>query len=170
MSANYDYAPVHSAFAVPDPIVRPDLFDGVLWRRAFAYLIDLFCIGIIAGVLWLVFAILTVVSFGLLAPVLWFLFGLIPLAYHTLLVSGRHCATFGMRTFDIQVRSWNGERPLFLQALAHSAVFYLTVPPTCGLVLLLALFNWRKRTLHDFLAGLLLVRRPRVAANPAQNW
>lgn len=170
MTANYNFASSYREIGVPDPTTRPELFDGVLWRRAFAYLIDLVCIGLIACVLWLVFAILTVVSFGLLAPVLWFLFGLIPLAYHTLLISGRHSATFGMRAFDVQVQSWNGERPLFLQALAHVALFYLTVPPTCGLILLAALFNWRKRTLHDALAGLVLVRRPRLVWSPAARW
>lgn len=171
MSANYTIIPPYSPqTGIPDPLARPDLFDGVLWRRTFAYLIDLCCIGIIAAVLWLVFMILTLLSFGLLGPVLWFGFALIPLAYHTLLVSGQHSATYGMRAFDIQVRSWTGDPPIFLQALAHAAIFYLTVPPTCGLILLVALFNWRKRTLHDALAGLMLVRRPHLPRNIGQGW
>src|SRR5947207_8040185 len=33
---------------LPDPALYPALFDGVLWRRAFAYLIDAVCIGAIA--------------------------------------------------------------------------------------------------------------------------
>ena len=104
--------------------------------------------------------LLTVLSFGLLAPGLWFLFGLIPLAYHTLLVGGRHAATFGMRALDIELRSWDGARPGYLQALAHAALFYLTVGATASLVLLFALFNRRKRTLHDVLTGMLMVRGP----------
>ena len=91
------------------------------------------------------------------------LFGLIPLAYYTLLVSGARAATLGMRAFDLELRSWNGERPVFLQALAHAALFYLTVGATCSLILLVALFNRRKRTLHDVLSGMLMVRSPRVA-------
>lgn len=143
---------------MPDPATRPELFEGVRWRRAFAYLIDAICIGTIAVVVWVAFAVLWVLSFGMLGPALWFLFSLIPLAYHTLLVSGRHSATFGMRMFDLQLRSWNGERPVFLQALAHTVLFYLTVGATGSLILLFALFNRRKRTLHDLLAGMLMVR------------
>jgi len=86
--------------------------------------------------------------------------GLIPLAYHTLLVSGPRAATFGMRAFDLQLRTWQGERPVFLQALAHAVLFYLTVAATGTLILLVALFSRRKRTLHDVLTGMLMVRGP----------
>ena len=72
-----------------------------------------------------------------------------------------------MRAFDLQLRSWNGERPVFLQALAHAAMFYLTVGATVFLVLLFALFNRRKRTLHDVLSGMLMVRRAAALVGPA---
>ena len=158
MAANLTFVPTYQDAGLPDPATRPDLFEGVLWRRAFAYLIDLCCIGLIAVFAWIVFAVLWVLSFGMLGPALWFLFGLIPLAYHTLLVSGRHSATFGMRMFDLQLRSWTGERPIFLQALAHAVLFYLTVYGTGFLILLFVLINRRKRALHDVLAGTLMVR------------
>ena len=148
---------------LPDPALYPELFDSVLWRRAFAYLIDAVCIGAIIVAAWVAFLILTVLSLGLLWPAVWLL-GLIPLAYHTLLISGPHAATFGMRVFDLQLRSWNGKRPVFLQALAHAVLFYLTVGATCFLVLLFALFNRRKRTLHDVLTGMLMVRRAAALA------
>jgi uncharacterized RDD family membrane protein YckC len=146
---------------MPEPTAHPELFEGVLWRRAAAYLIDVFCIGLIALAVGVLFLLLTVLSLGLLAPGLWFLFAFVPLAYHTLLVSGPHAATFGMRAFDLELRSSNGERPVFLQALAHAVLFYLTVSATCALILLFALFNRRKRTLHDVLAGMVMLR-----ANP----
>ena len=158
MTANFTFVPTYQDAGMPDPATRPELFEGVRWRRTFAYLIDAVCIGMIAAVVWIIFAVLWVLSFGMLGPALWFLFGLIPLAYHTLLVSGPHAATFGMRVFDLQLRSWNGERPVFLQALAHTALLYLTVGATGSLILLFALFNRRKRTLHDVLAGMLMVR------------
>jgi len=169
LTANYTYVPAHRYTGMPDPAVRPELFDGVLWRRAFGYLIDALCIGTIMILVWCLFAFLTVVSFGTLGPVLWFAFGFIPLAYHTLLLSGRHCATFGMRAMDLQLRSWSGERPMFLQALVHCFLFYLTVGPTFCLILLFALFNRRKRTLHDVLAGTLMVRTPRAAWSVEPN-
>lgn len=158
MTVNFTFAPTYRDAGMPDPATRPELFEGVRWRRALAYLIDAICIGMIAIVVWVLFAVLWVLSFGMLGPALWLLFGLIPLAYHTLLVSGPHAATFGMRVFDLQLRSWNGERPMFLQALAHTALFYLTVGATGSLILLFTLFNRRKRTLHDVLAGMLMVR------------
>jgi len=102
--------------------------------------------------------VLWLMSFGLLGPLLWFLFGLVPLAYHTLLLCGPASATFGMRVFDLELRSVSGERPSFVQALIQTALFYVTVGMTCSLILLIALFNRRRRTLHDFLAGTVMIR------------
>lgn len=160
MTVNSTFAPPWRDTGMPDPAAHPELFDGALWRRAAAYLIDAFCIALLAVAVLVVFLLLTVMSLGLLGPGLWFLFGLVPLAYHTLLVGGRYGATIGMRAFDLELRSWNGERPGYLQALAHAALFYLTVGVTGSLILLFALFNRRKRTLHDVLSGMLMVRGP----------
>ena len=145
--------------AMPDPATLPEAYEGVLLRRVLAYFVDLCVIGVLALLFWIVFAVLWVLSLGLLGPVLWFLFGLIPLAYHTLLLSGPWSATLGMRLFDVELRSVTGERPGFLQALAQTALFYVTVGATCSLILLVALFNRHKRTLHDLLAGTVMVRR-----------
>jgi uncharacterized RDD family membrane protein YckC len=76
-----------------------------------------------------------------------------------LLLSGPHSATLGMRLFNVELRSVTGERPGFLQALIQTALFYITVWGTCSLILLLVLFNRHKRTLHDMLAGTVVVRR-----------
>jgi uncharacterized RDD family membrane protein YckC len=145
-------------WGVPDPAAAPELYDGVLWRRVAAYIVDLVCIGMICAAAWVVFGILTLLSFGLLGPALWFLFALIPLAYHTFLIAGPRSATVGMRLFDVEMRSWDGERPMFLQALAQTALFYVMVGATCSLILLFALFNRRRRNLHDVLSGLVAVR------------
>ena len=159
MPANFGFAstPYHAA-GMPDPATLPEAYEGVLWRRTLAYFIDLCCIGLLAVLFWIVFVVLSVISFGLLGPLLWFLFGLIPLAYHTLLLSGPRSATWGMRCFDVELRSVTGDRPGFLQALAQTALFYVTVGATCSLILLFVLFNRRRRTLHDVLAGTVLVR------------
>ena len=163
--ASFGYASTfYDDRAMPDPAALREAYEGVLWRRALAYFVDLCIIGVLAGFCWIAFAVLWLLSFGLLGPVLWFLFGLIPLAYHTLLLSGRWSATIGMRLFDVELRSVTGERPGFLQALIQTALFYLTVGATCSLILLLVLFNRHKRTLHDMLAGTVVVRRFRVRA------
>jgi uncharacterized RDD family membrane protein YckC len=157
--ASFGYASTVYHAGMPDPLAVPEAYEGVLLRRTLAYFIDLCVIAVLAVLFWIVFAVLWVLSFGLLGPVLWFLFGLIPLAYHTLLLSGPWSATIGMRLFDIELRSVTGDRPGFLQALAQTALFYLTVGATCSLILLVALFNRHKRTLHDILAGTVVVRR-----------
>jgi uncharacterized RDD family membrane protein YckC len=158
VTAGYDFSERANRFGIPDPAVFPELYDGVVWRRVMAYMVDLLFIGAIAVGVWLVFAVLWLLSFGLLGPVLWFLFGLVPLSYHTLLLSGARAATFGMRCFDLELRSATGERPSFFQALIQTALFYITVGMTGSLILLVALFNRRRRTLHDFLSGTLMVR------------
>jgi uncharacterized RDD family membrane protein YckC len=142
----------------PDPDAFPELYEGILPRRVFAYFVDLLCIAAIAAGIWIVFAVLWLLSFGLLGPLLWFLFGLIPLAYHTLQLAGRRSATLGMRLFDLELRSATGDRPGFLQALAQTGLFYISVGATGSLILLVTLFNRRRRTLHDWLSGTLMVR------------
>lgn len=158
MTAGYDFPWSADQWGIPEPAAFPELYEGVLWRRSAAYLVDLLLIGLIAIGVWIVFAVLWLLSFGLLGPLLWFLFGLLPLAYHTLLLSGPRSATFGMHCFDLELRSVTGERPSFLQALIQTGLFYVTVGMTCSLILLVALFNRRRRTLHDFLAGTVMVR------------
>ena len=34
--------------ALPDPVTAPELFEGILWRRSVAYIIDLVLIGMAA--------------------------------------------------------------------------------------------------------------------------
>lgn len=168
--ASFDYAPTSYGHpGMPDPAAVPEAYEGVLWRRTLAYFVDLCVIGVIAVLCWIVFAVLWVLSFGLLGPVLWFSFGLIPLAYHTLLLSGPHSATVGMRLFNVELRSVTGERPGFLQALIQTVLFYITLGATCSLILLFVLFNRHKRTLHDMLAGTVVVRRFPVRWAAAQN-
>jgi uncharacterized RDD family membrane protein YckC len=159
VTADFDFsARAYRDTCMPDPAVFPEVYQGMLWRRVVAYLVDLFCIGVIAVGVWIIFAILWLLSFGLLGPLLWFLFSLSPIAYHTLLLSGPRSATLGMRMFDLELRSVSGERPSFVQALIQTVLFYVTVGMTCSLILLVALFNRRRRTLHDFLAGTVMVR------------
>jgi len=160
MTAHFSDASAYHDAGVPEPMTRPDLFEGVLWRRVSAYLVDACCIGAIMVVLWVFFLLLTILSLGLLGPPLWFLSGLVPLAYHTLLVGGSHSATWGMRLFGLQMFAWDGLRPMLLQAFVHTVLFYTSVGATGGLILLFPLFNRRRRTLHDVLAGMLLLRRP----------
>ena len=145
-----------------DPFGDPRLFEGVVSRRIFAYLIDLTILIGLFILYKLALALLTVVTFGILTPLL-VLFGTaIPIAYHTLTIGGAASATPGMRMLGLQVSVWNGGKPGYLQALLHTAIFYLTTGVTGGLVLLWALFSNRSRCLHDILCGTIVHRRHRV--------
>jgi len=115
---------------------------------------------------WVLLWSLAIASLGLLSPLLLIL-AFIPVLYHTLSIGGPHSATPGMRLTGVEVRSWTGERPSYLQAFVQTVLFYVTVYPTWSLVLLIALFNERRRTLHDMLAGTLVVRpsaHPEISA------
>ncbi|HTS93059.1 MAG TPA: RDD family protein [Stellaceae bacterium] len=142
----------------PEPFAAPGFYRGVLSRRVFAYCVDVVLIALLLIPVWLICATLTVLTFGLLSPV-WLIFGLVPVAYHSLLIGGRYSATLGMRMFEIEVRSWTGARPSLLQAFIQTVLFYVTTAATCWLILLIAPFERRKRTVHDILAGTLVIRR-----------
>jgi len=75
-----------------------------------------------------------------------------------LTIGGPWSATPGMRLWGLRVRTLEGQNPDFAHAAIQTVVFYVTVGATSSLVLLLALFNDRGRTLHDFLSGLIVVR------------
>jgi uncharacterized RDD family membrane protein YckC len=152
--------PFVPAEALSDPL----LFEGVVLRRSFAYLLDLLFLALIIFLFKIALVFLTIISFGLLTPVL-ILFGMvIPVAYHTLSIGGPASATPGMRLMGVEVRVWNGGKPGYLQALLQTVVFYVTASMTAGLILLWALFNNRRRCLHDILCGTVVVRRSRVGA------
>lgn len=144
----------------PDPLAEPALYDGVLWRRIGAYAVDLAILAVLSVAAWVALTTAGVLSFGLLMPLVPVALVLLPIAYHALLVGGSGAATLGMRLFGLQVRSWTGERPAHWQAALMSALFYATIAVTGSLILLVALFNSRYRTLHDFLSGTVVVRHP----------
>jgi len=137
---------------------RPEHFHGLARRRAAAYLVDLVILVPVCFAVSVAFAILGIVSFGLLTPLLVLALGAVPLAYHTLTIGGPRSSTWGMRMFDVEMRSWTGDRPDYLQALIMTGLFYVSMTLTSGLIVLFALFNKRRRLLHDMLSGMVAVR------------
>jgi uncharacterized RDD family membrane protein YckC len=158
MTIHHDIRDIAWSGDPPEPFAAPGYYRGILARRVFAYWVDLFCIALLVALAWLVLWLLAIASLGLLSPLL-LLLGLIPVLYHTLSIGGPHSATPGMRLTGVEVRSWTGARPSYLQAFVQTILFYVTVYPTWSLVLLVALINERRRTLHDILAGTLVIRQ-----------
>lgn len=141
--------------------IDPARVEGVLLRRVLAYAIDLCVIALLVALIAFFLLGATILTIGLLSPT-FALLSLVPATYHTLTIATGG-ATWGQRLFGLVVTDMNLQPPSFLQALVTTVVFYLTVPPTGGLVLLLVFVLARRRTLHDVLAGTQVLRRAPAA-------
>ncbi len=133
------------------------LTEGVLSRRVFAWLIDVLLVGLTLVALWFVLLLFGLLTLGLGLPLLGVL-PFVPFCYHFFLVAGSASATPGQQALGLVVRR-NDDlgRPTTMQVLVFTLVFFLTLATT-GLLLLIALFTERKRTLHDLASGLVVVR------------
>ncbi len=143
-----------------DPAAQPELFEGVLARRMAAFFIDLIVIAVplIAAGTFIFF--LGLVTFGLgwalywlLSPasVIWALF------YYGLTLGSPASATLGMRLMEIEMRTWYGAPAYFVLGAVHAVVYWISVSVLTPFVLLVGLFDARKRLLHDMLVGTVLI-------------
>jgi uncharacterized RDD family membrane protein YckC len=146
-----------------DPTDQPELFEGVLSRRIVAFIIDLVIISIpivLAYIFVTVFTILTlglgVILFVVVSPlsVIW------ALCYYGMTLGGPNSATVGMRVMDLQMRTWYGAPAYFLLGAVHAVIFWVSVSVLTPFVLLVGLFNDRRRLLHDMLIGTVVVNNP----------
>ncbi len=143
----------------------PFLTDGVLGRRAAAWLIDVLIIAVIACVAWVGCVVFGILTLGLG----FFVFGalpLIPFAYNFLFLVGGMSATPGQAMAGLTVRQLETlEPPNAAQALVSTVGYYVTLA-TSGLLLLAALLTNRHRTLHDVVSGLVVVRAAALRVAP----
>jgi uncharacterized RDD family membrane protein YckC len=139
------------------PIDDYSLTEGVLLRRIFAWLLDVLLVGLILVALWFLLLLFGVLTLGLGMPLLGVL-PFVPFCYHLFFVAGPPGATPGQQALGLVVRRNDDLGPPgFAQAFFYTLVFYLTLATT-GLLLLVALFTNRHRTLHDLASGLVVVR------------
>jgi uncharacterized RDD family membrane protein YckC len=143
-----------------DPWTDPELFRGVLVRRVFAFLIDLVVLSVPVIFACMFIAVFGLVTFGLG----WALFWLVSPAsviwaviYYGATLGGPHSATLGMRVMDLELRTWYGAPSYFVLGAAHAVVFWISVSVLTPFVLLIGLFNSRRRLLHDFLLGTVVI-------------
>jgi uncharacterized RDD family membrane protein YckC len=143
-----------------DPHLQPELFRGVLTRRVIAFLIDVIVLSIPV-----ILAVLFIAVFGLVTLGLgWALFLLVTpfsviwaLLYYGATLGGPHSATIGMRVMDLEVRTWYGAPCYFLLGAMHAVVFWISIAVLSPLVLLVGLFNGRRRLLHDIVLGTIVI-------------
>ena len=143
-----------------DPLLEPDLFRGVLTRRVIAFIIDLFILSVPIALAILFIAVFGVVTLGLG----WALFWLVSpasiiwaLVYYGASIGGQHSATIGMRVMDLELRTWYGAPGYFLLGAMHAVLFYISISVLSPFVLLIGFFNGRRRLLHDFVLGTVII-------------
>jgi uncharacterized RDD family membrane protein YckC len=139
---------------------NPALYDGVLWRRFWAYAVDALILGAVNLALHAFLIVVTVFTLGLLAPLLAVVsFLTLGVLYDTLMIGGAKSSTPGMRLLGLKALSAVGPAPDRVQAFVMSLLFYVSVSASFGLVLLVPFFTQRSRMIHDLLSGILIARR-----------
>ena len=151
-----------------DPAANPELFEGVLARRVIAFVIDVIIIALPVVAAAIFIFVLGLITFGLgwalfwlLSPasVIWALF------YYGLTLGSPASATLGMRVMEIEMRTWYGAPAYFVLGAVHAVVYWISVSVLTPLVLVVGFFNARKRLLHDFFVGVVIINSgPRAAA------
>jgi uncharacterized RDD family membrane protein YckC len=150
-----------------DPAANPELFEGVVARRVVAFLIDFLILAVPVVFVWLFLVVVSIVTFGLGLV----FFALLPpgmviwaIAYYGLTLGSPASATIGMRVMDIEMRTWYGSPAYFVLGAVHAVVFWITVSALTPLILLVCLFNDRRRCLHDLLVGTVVINNAERSA------
>jgi uncharacterized RDD family membrane protein YckC len=150
-----------------DPATRPEYFAGVLSRRIVAFLIDMAILVAVMTAIVVFIALFGLVTLGI-GWLLFFLLGpifvLLAVVYFGSTLGSPASATLGMRAMDLEMRLWYGAPMYFLLGAVHVVVFWVTVSIFTPLILLVGLLNARKRLLHDFVCGTIVVNNEVCAA------
>ncbi len=167
----------HSHVSRGDGTVAEDgsWFRGVLTRRVFAFLIDLVVLAIPVILAYVFIAVFGLITLGLG----WLLFWLVwpasviwAVIYYGASLGGPHSATMGMRVMDLELRTWYGAPSYFVLGATHAVLFWVSISFLTPLVLLIGLFNGRRRLLHDIVLGTVVINssvRTQVA-QPARTF
>ncbi|WP_308915157.1 RDD family protein [Jannaschia sp. LMIT008] len=140
---------------LPCPERRPEFYDGIVAKRAIAWVID---VALITAMTFAVGILTLTVGFFL-----WPLFSLaIGVLYRVATLSGRS-ATWGMRLMGIELRDGRGERFDGLHAVLHVAGYYASIlfmvlPALASAVAMLV--TDRRQGLTDLVLGTAAINRP----------
>ena len=163
MSMDRTGAPMDMKPHAYDPVRNPELFDGVLLRRTCAFVIDVIIIMVPVALATLFILLFGLVTFGLG----WLLYWLLrpatiiwALLYYGFTLGSPASATIGMRVMNIQLRTWYGDPCYFVLGAVHAIAYWVSVTFLTPLVLIVGFFNDRRRLLHDFVVGTVMIRNP----------
>ena len=158
-----------------DPDLEPELFRGVLMRRVFAFLIDLVVLSVPVILGYIFIALFGVITLGLGWVLFWLAWPasvIWAIVYYGASLGGPHSATVGMRVMDLELRTFYGAPGYFVLGAMHAVLFWVSVSFLSPLVVLVGLFNGRRRLLHDIVLGTVVintsVRAP--AGQPARTF
>jgi len=144
---------------LPDPSTAPELFAGLLTRRASAYIIDVILMSVLVLAISLVGTILGFFTFGLAWVSLIFAIPAAIVIYYAATLGSARRATVGMQMMDIVLTPTRGQPLDGWMAILHALVFWITIWICWPVTLLFALFTPRRQMIHDFIMGTLMVRR-----------
>ncbi|MGY3458506.1 putative RDD family membrane protein YckC [Bradyrhizobium sp. LM3.4] len=139
-----------------DPYLHPELFRGVATRRVFAFLIDMVVISVPVILGYLFIAVFGVVTLGIGWALFWLAWPasvIWAIVYYGACIGGPSSATIGMRLMDLELRTWYGAPGYFVLGATHAVLFWVTVSFLSPFVVLVGLFNGRRRLLQEFRAG-----------------
>ena len=74
-------------------------------------------------------------------------------------------ATLGMRTMELEMRTWYGAPAYFVLGAVQAVVYWVSVSVLTPFILLVGLFNARRRLLHDMLVGTIVINNATRAAS-----
>ncbi len=150
-----------------DPVAHPELFEGVSTRRVLAFIVDVLIISIPVLLAYIFIFLFGIFTFGLG----WLLFWLLSPAaavwailYYGITMGSPASATYGMRAFDLEIRTWYGDPCYFLLGAVHAILFWISISALTPFIVLIGPFNARRRLLHDFLIGTVIINSGRHVA------
>jgi uncharacterized RDD family membrane protein YckC len=139
---------------LPDPILDAQFYEGVPFKRLFAWIIDVFlvlaiCIGLI------------VITFGAGAFIFPLLAFAANIAYRIFCLT-KWSATLGMRFAGIEIRNIEGNRLDQKDATFHTGLYVFITLTGLGIPAsaLAMLVNERGQGLHDMVLGTVAINRP----------
>ena len=143
-----------------DPLMQPELFRGVLTRRVIAFLIDLVVLSVPVIVGYVFIAVFGLITLGLGWALFWLAWPasvIWAIVYYGASLGGPYSATLGMRVMDLELRTWYGASGYFVLGAMHAVLFWLSISFLSPLILLVGLFNARRRLLHDIVLGTVVI-------------
>jgi uncharacterized RDD family membrane protein YckC len=143
-----------------DPDLEPELFRGVLTRRVFAFLIDLVVLSVPVILGYIFIALFGLITLGLGWVLFWLAWPasvIWAVVYYGASLGGPRSATIGMRVMDLELRTFYGAPGYFVLGAMHAVLFWVSVSFLSPLVLLIGLFNGRRRLLHDIVLGTVVI-------------